>query len=433
MHINILYKLSHRKLILYFFLLSLMIRLIYGIIYYLKSGTSGFADDWAYIKFAEEMLEQGIFVDDISGLTQTKSAITPFYPFIIYLSFKIFGIIYLPLIIINAFLSAFVTYIIYYIGKYSFNETVGILSSFWTIFYVNSIRWVPNLLKESLIQFLFALLILIVLVYVTRNSGYFVLTLMSIVFVLLIHTDERYIIYSMPIALLVVIMKGPSLSQRLLSLVYLNVIILVLMTPWLIRNYSVYKRPVVLSERTAIITDKLFNYKNDNYFAQEIQLSEATLDSISKGMPVYDMTMYSIIQRGLSYGIYPRKYSLPEKMFVDFKEFWRPFRFSDMWVSEGFRPEGKWSLSHNISLILTYGILLPFMLIGIYESIKKKNYVSYIMLIVILLHTFMHITVVLSQNRYRIPIDILVIVFAFYGITEMFNKIRIKNISGVNI
>lgn len=410
-----------------------MIRLIYGIIYYLKSGTSGFADDWAYIKFAEEMLEQGIFVDDISGLTQTKSAITPFYPFIIYLSFKIFGIIYLPLIIINAFLSAFVTYIIYYIGKYSFNETVGILSSFWTIFYVNSIRWVPNLLKESLIQFLFALLILIVLVYVTRNSGYFVLTLMSIVFVLLIHTDERYIIYSMPIALLVVIMKGPSLSQRLLSLVYLNVIILVLMTPWLIRNYSVYKRPVVLSERTAIITDKLFNYKNDNYFAQEIQLSEATLDSISKGMPVYDMTMYSIIQRGLSYGIYPRKYSLPEKMFVDFKEFWRPFRFSDMWVSEGFRPEGKWSLSHNISLILTYGILLPFMLIGIYESIKKKNYVSYIMLIVILLHTFMHITVVLSQNRYRIPIDILVIVFAFYGITEMFNKIRIKNISGVNI
>ena len=410
-----------------------MIRLIYGIIYYLKSGTSGFADDWAYIKFAEEMLGQGIFVNDISGLTQTKSAITPFYPFIIYLSFKIFGIIYLPLIIFNAFLSALVTYIIYYIGKYSFNETVGILSSFWTIFYVNSIRWVPNLLKESLIQFLFALLILIVLVYVTRNSGYFVLTLLSIVFVLLIHTDERYIIYSVPIALLVVIIKGPSLRQRLLSLVYLNVIILALMTPWLVRNYTVYKRPIVLSERTAIITDKLFGYANDNYFAQEIHVSEATLDSISKGMPISDMTMYSIIQRGLSYGIYPRKYSLAEKMFVDFKEFWRPFRFSDMWVSEGFRPEGKWSLSHNISLILTYGILLPFMLIGIYESIKKKNYLSYIMLIVILLHTFMHITVVLSQNRYRIPIDILVIVFAFYGITEMFNKIRIKNISGVNI
>jgi hypothetical protein len=425
-------KYSNRELVIYSFLLSLIIRLIYGVVYYMKAGTSGFSDDWAYINFAEAMFHQGIFVNDISGLTQTKSAITPFYPFIIFLSFKIFGIKYLPLIILNALFSSFITYLIYYLGKYTFNEIVGLLSSLWTIFYINTIRWVPMLLKENLVQLLFAILIILLVLFITKNRGFLNIALISIIFVILIHTDERYIVYFIPIVFIVVLIKGMSIKKRLLSILYLSITILILSTPWLIRNYKVYNRPVILSERTAIITDKIFNYKNDNYFSQEIQISELTLDSIKKGIPVYDMTMYNIIQRGLSFGIEPRKYSSLEKMYIDLKELWRPFRFSDMWVSEGFRPEGKWSFVHNISLISTYGILLPFMVIGIYKSLKNKNYVSYLLVFIILLHTLLHITVILSQNRYRIPIDIIVIVFAFYGITEIYSKFKMKIVSKIN-
>jgi hypothetical protein len=198
------------------------------------------------------------------------------------------------------------------------------------------------------------------------------------------------------------------------------------MLPWLIRNYEVYHRPVFLSERTAFITDRLFGYKNENYFSQEIQLSDATLDSVVKGHPIYDMTMYNIIQRGISYGSYPKRYSKGEKMYIDFKELWRPFRFSNMWVSEGFRPEGKWSMSHNLSLILSYGILLPFFLAGIYYSIKSRNVIWPVMLNILLLHTIIHITFILSQNRYRIPIDVIIIVAAFYGLTSIYEKYRFK-------
>lgn len=423
---NLHSKFPARKIITLFFLLSFLVRISYGLYYYIKYGSSNFSDDWAYIKFAEEMLRQGVFVLDISGLTQTKSGITPFYPFIIYLSFKLFGINFIPLIIINAILSSSITVLIYYIGVYSFNDTVGMLSSAWTILYINFIRWVPSLLKENLVQFLFALLIFLMIIYLLRNHGYIIITFISFVFTLLIHTDERYLIYYVMLVVVLFLTGRISIRRKIISFIYLNLLIIVFMLPWLIRNYEVYSRPVILSERTAIITDKLFGYKNENYFSQEIQLSDATLDSIVKGQPIHDMTMYNIIKRGISYGTYPKRYTRAEKLYIDFKELWRPFRFSNMWVSEGFRPEGKWSLSHNLSLILSYGILLPFFFAGIFYSIKMKKVVWPILFSIVLLHTIIHITFILSQNRYRIPIDVVIIVTAFYGFTRIYENFKLK-------
>jgi len=419
MQLSILNKYPYRKLIILFFFLSLLLRIVYGLYFFLKYGSSNFADDWAYIKFAEEMLRQGVFVNDISTLTQTKSGITPFYPFIIFLSFKIFGTNYIPLIILNAVFSSLLTVIIYFIGKYLFNEDVGVLSSMWTILYVNTIRWVPTLLKENLLQLLFALFVLCLSIYLINNRSYIMLSLMSLVFALLIHTDERYSVYYIFLVAVIFIAEGTSLKQKILSFIYLTALILIFMMPWLIRNYEVYNRPVILSERTAYMTDKLFGYKNGNYYPQEIQISDATLDSIVKGMPIQDITLYNLIQRGISYGTYPEKYSRIEKLYVDFKELWRPFRFSDMWVSEGYRPEGKWSFKHNIAIIMTYGLLLPFFIMGIFYSIKVKNKGSLIILGLVIVHTIIHLTFILSQNRYRIPLDIIIIVFSFYGLTQI--------------
>lgn len=388
-------------------------------------SASNISDDWAYIKFAEEMLRQGIFVPDISGLTQTKSGITPFYPFLIYLSFKLFGFHSFPLVILNALFSSLITVIIYYLGLIAFNGTVALLSSIWSVFYVNSIRWVPSLLKEDLVQFLFALFILLSIYYLLKNSGYRVLLMLSIVFVLLIHTDERYIVYCIIFIPIILFSNQLSIKKKIKSFIYLSALIITFMLPWLIRNYEVYNRPVVLSERTAIFTDKLFGYKNDNYFSQEILLSEATLDSIINGMPIHDMTMYNMIQRGISYGTYPRRFSYAEKMYIDFKELWRPFRFSNMWVSEGYRPEGKWSLMHNLSVILSYGLLLPFFIAGLYFCFKEI-YIEHLVLIgIIVIHTLIHITLILSQNRYRNPIDVIIIIIAFYGLTRLAENFRL--------
>lgn len=412
------------KLVLMLFLVSFLIRLFYGLYFFASNGTSLFVDDWVYIDFAKSMLSQGIFVNDISSMTSTRAGVTPFYPLIIYLSFKLFGIQYLPLIIINALLSASLTVIIFQIGNIMFNNSVGLISAFWTMFYVNSIRWVPTLLKENLLHFLFALFILLIIYFLYFDKSIRYVIILSFIFTLLIHTDERYIIYS-PIVLIAVFFKTPdSLKQKIYYLSVFIILTFILMIPWLIRNYKVYGRPVILSERTSTITDRFFGYENPNNFSQEIQISDETLDSIKKGMPVFDVTVYNLIKRGLSYGTYPKRYSKYEKAYIDFKELWRPFRFSNMWVSEGFRPEGKWSLSHNLSIILTYGVLLPFFVIGIYYSFIEKNKTAILLILAVLIHTLLHITFVLSQNRYRIPIDVIVIVISFYGLSKIINHFR---------
>lgn len=422
-------NISERKLILSLFIISIIIRFFYGIYFYSKNGTSLFVDDWVYIEFAKSMLSQGIFVSDISSMTPTRSGVTPFYPFIIFLSFKLFGIKYLPLIILNALFSASLTVITFYIGKVLINKSIGLLSAIWTLFYVNSIRWVPTLLKENLIHLLFALLMLLILYILYYDKSIPILIFLSLIFTLLIHTDERYIIYSILILIAVFLINQKSFKQKIFySLMFISMTF-IFMLPWLIRNYNVYGRPVILSERTAVITDKYIGYTNPNNFSQEIQVSDATLDSIKKGLPVHDMTMYNLIQRGLSYGTFPERHSKMEKAYIDFKELWRPFRFSNMWVSEGFRPEGKWSFSHNVSIILTYGILLPFFLIGVYYSIKEWNKPLILLTFAVVLHTLLHITFVLSQNRYRISLDVIIIVIAFYGLSEIYNYYRKRKIN----
>ncbi len=416
-----------RRLLTILFIFSLFIRLVYGLYSFYYNNPSNISDDWAYIKFAEEMLKQGVFVPDISGLTKTQSGITPFFPFLIYLSYKLFGFNSLPLIVMNTFLSSSITVLIYYIGLYAFNNTVGLLSSIWSVIYVNSIRWVPSLLKEDLLQFLFAVFVFMILYYLVKESSYKSLLILSLSFVLLIHTDERYLIYFILFVPIIFLNNKLNQKQKVLSFIYVSILIFIFMLPWLIRNYEVYHRPVILSERTALFTDKFLGHRNDNYFSQEIQLSNETLDSIVKGMPVHDMTLYNLINRGISYGSYPRKYSAFEKLYIDFKELWRPFRFSNMWVSEGYRPEGKWSLVHNLSLIATYGLLLPFFIIGIYYCLRSIKLSSIILISIITIHTVIHITVLLSQNRYRIPIDIIIIAIAFYGIFKLSSRFNYES------
>jgi len=425
---SFLQKLSEKNLILSLFFISLSVRIFYGIYYYSLHGTSNFVDDWVYIDFAKAMIEQGIFVNDISGMTPTRSGVTPFYPLLIYSSFKLFGYNFIPVILMNAVYSSLLTVVIYAMGKIMFGKTIAILSSVWTLFYVNSIRWVPTLLKENLIHFLFALFVLLIIVYFIKEKNYLYLFLISFVFSLLIHTDERYIVYFLIILTVIFFRNNLSLKHKIFSVIFISLLTILFMTPWLIRNYEVYKRPVLLSERTSPLIDKYLGYKNPNNFSQEIQISDATLDSILKGIPVCDMTVYNLIQRGMSYGTLPVRHSKPEKAYIDFKELWRPFRFSNMWVSEGFRPEGKWSLSHNISVILTYGILLPFFIIGMFLFLKEKNVLAIVLFLIVAIHTLLHITIVLSQNRYRFPIDIIIIVLAFYGLINLVNIFKSKKL-----
>lgn len=423
--INIISRLESirtKKYVIYLFFISLFIRLSYGLIYFSIFKSSNFDDDWTYVDYAHKFLEQGIFIPDISQIKELTLSLPPAFPSIIAFNFLIFGENYLPLIIINAILSAFVSVLIFYIARFLFNNKVAIMASLWSLIYVYFIRWVPFLLKENWLQFVFPLVVLI-LFYISKEKKYFPkIILLSFIFAFLIHLDERYFVYYPVIALGLIYLDSNNIKAGLKKASIFILLVFVFMIPWLVRNYIVFKKPVIISERTAVFTDKIFGYETKNTAPMEIQISNETLDSIRRGQNIYDITLQNELNRGIKYGLIPYRYSPLKKAFVDFKEFWRPFRFSPMFVSEGFRSEEPWSLKHNMSIMLTYGILLPFFFIGLFFVIKEKNKYAMFIIFIMLIHTLIHTTVLLSQYRYRIPIDAFVIIFSFYGIFKLFNK-----------
>ncbi|MGB9696374.1 MAG: ArnT family glycosyltransferase [Ignavibacteria bacterium] len=422
---------SEKQLIWTLFLVSLIIRLTFAIVSYYSMGTSNFDDDWVYDNIAREMLKQGVWLPDISHFDWREVAIGPGFPLIIFICYKLFGINYLIPMIANAIASASLTVIIYYTARLVFDKKIAIVSAIWSLFYVYYIRWVPSLLKENWVQFFFALSILFLFQVIAQKHYLKYLILLSLVYTLLIHTDERYLMFA-PVFFVGILLLDKYCNESLSfvsglkkSFVF-TLLVCLFSLPWFIRNYSVYHKPVLLTQRTAFVVDKIFGYSSSYNYPQEIEVSDATIDSVIKGYEIYDRTIEKELKRVMKYGIYPRRFSFIEKVISSFKEFWIAFRVKPSFTIEGFRAQEPWSLKHNLSVMLTYGILLPFMLIGFFLGLKKKDKLLWFLFIVICFQTFIHLFIVLSNYRYRTPIDFIVITVAFYGLFEIIKIIKVR-------
>ncbi|MBT6994546.1 MAG: hypothetical protein HN952_06275, partial [Candidatus Cloacimonetes bacterium] len=252
-------------------------------------------------------------------------------------------------------------------------------------------------------------------------------------FSLLIHMDERFFIYFPVLVICFLFFDKLNWKNGFRKAIIFCFTVILLMIPWLIRNYQVYEKPVIITERTSSFTDKIFDYHEkinapSKAMKVPLQLYEAVTDSILSEKTVRSSgSRIKGIKRGISLGYTPHKFSASERYWAEFKEFWRPVRFTAGYVGRGFRFEGpSWSLAHNLSLGLTYGILLPFFLLGCFFIIKYKNKYGIFFIILIITHTFLHVVLMWVRNRYRIPIDALIIIIAFYGLQNAIMIISMK-------
>ena len=74
----------------------------------------------------------------------------------------------------------------------------------------------------------------------------------------LIHIDERYFLF-LPIFL--VILSEFRLDKFKYAF-YTFIILILMMSPWTYRNYVVYERPLILTERSSRVIDPLLNFKS---------------------------------------------------------------------------------------------------------------------------------------------------------------------------
>ena len=417
-----------RKTLIILFVVSLSVRLFFGIYVFDKEGTAKFSDDWEYINFAKNIKHNGIFSP------YEASTVGPAFPLIIALSFTTFGEIVLPLIILNALIGSLLCILIFYIGRELFNERVGIFASLWSIFYVLFIRYTPHVLKENWLAFLFPLVIFLFIKETKRDKiSLQFLIFFSVLYSSLIHMDERFFSFFPFLLLGFVILDKKSWKKGIFKSTVFFLMVIIFMIPWLIRNYNVYNKIVILTPRTTPLTDRIFGYKNDPSFKMSLErwlISDAQIKKAQNGEEVKRADGKKVDSRQLKAmqdGILPHLFSRLESYWSVFQILWKPVDFKRSYSTTGYRYDGKWSLKHNLSVGLTYGLLIPFFLYGLILLFRYRWKMGVFLTSIFVYHTFIHMFFIpFTRNRYRIPIDAFIIVIAFFGIQELFKIYKRK-------
>lgn len=392
--------------------------------------TADFAD---YIQYANYILDQGVMVLDINGL---KAHSGPGWPLLIALNFLLAGSqSYGFILSLNVLLSASAVPVVYLMSRRVMAGKWALLVASWYLIYIPHIWQAQFLGKESLVFCLFPISIYMVLrVAQIATIDWRSLTVFILSYIYLIHSDERYFFF-FPIFFLLLLLAGEgTLKQRFLKSVLVGSLLLLFMLPWTYRNYLVFDRPIVLTERTAKFTDPIFGYEappnpyRTSYY--DLRSKEAAEYYTAVGKRIEegsdslnakaDPKVLRWIKQGVEEGNYPQANSYIHEKGSYLLEYWRPFRLKSNFYGSGFRYMEKWNMDRIIFSVLQYSVLLPFFLIGIFYGTKRLDRQILFFCIIIFLHSFIHVFMAHAITRYRLPIDPLIMIIAFYGMANLF-------------
>ena len=395
-------------------------------------GLLTIADAADYIQYANYILEKGLFFTDLEGLHAHAG---PGYPALIAFNFLLGGTSsFLVILLINITLSSLAVTAVYAMARMIMKPLWSILAALWYIFYIPHIWQAQFIGKESLVFGLFSFSVLAILKLSSKTKHYSK-WLMSFVlaYAYLMHSDERYLIY-LPIFLLYLTLF--SNKSGIKKAVVAGGLIAITLIPWTIRNTKAFDRPVILTERTASITDRLLGYQRPvNQFRKEIYTYGteewvnyylAAADSIQKGLPLKDpkrdKNVIKSLKEGIDDGHFPVKRNKFRASMSYLAEFWRPVRLRSDFYGFGFRYMLKWNVDRAIFQIFQYGVLLPFFLLGLFQWFRRRNKVIGLLALIIGIHCFVHVFLESVITRYRLPIDQFILLIAFWAASQLFEK-----------
>ena len=208
------------------------------------------------------------------------------------------------------------------------------------------------------------------------------------------------------------------------------VLVLLLMIPWTIRNYQVFGKVIILTKRVHM-TEIILNKFSDNRLYHETinskhYLRPSQVDSIAKGWATFGRDPVEIER--IKRGIIPHRNTIWQRWSCELFEFLTPCRFSPGYSGDGYRFRYR-SLRHNLSLLFSYGALLPFFLIGVFFALIKRSKYAIFLLLIISYHVWAHVFLLWAVYRYRVPIDVFIILFAAYGFQLAFSFVRQKQVA----
>ena len=422
----------NRNKVHFVLVIALIVRLIVALNAYVDQVWLGFGDDAARLNFAKSIIQNG-FVPKLTNFYATETIFAPIIPIIIAVKILVFGDSWLPIFILNSIISTFTCYIIYLIACKFFDEKVSLLAMIWAALYPNFLRYIGTAGNEIWLVFLFTVTFLFAVKAINENGKLFTVVLFGLFFVLLFHTDERYISYT-PFFALILLLGTSTVWVKIKKVIVFSVMIILLSIPWLIRNYLVYDDIVLISIRTTNLTSRIFNHRKEliafDHEPKNTYFTPRQIDSVRKGvLTVFPNTgepISNIQLKAMKEGNVPHQFDTQEKILSRTYFLWIPFKFHDNWRIDGFAFNPAWSLRHNLASIFGYAILLPFAFISIILLWKNRNYlVLFLFSSILLYHTFIHVAFIpYTRDRYRHSIDFIIIIAGLYGMQYVYNKIN---------
>ncbi|MCF7859944.1 MAG: glycosyltransferase family 39 protein, partial [Candidatus Cloacimonetes bacterium] len=276
---------SEKKLVIVLLIFGGLLRACIVINAYIDKIWTNFEDDRARIEFSNKIIEKGV-IFEILDYKSPEAIFAPWVPFIITGKTLLFGEDLFVLFILNAILGTLTCLIIFYIAKMYFQNSVAILSLFWSCVYVNYLRYTATAGNEIWLVFFFVLTGFFALKIMDGNAEAKNLIGLGLSLTLLSHTDERYLAYIFLFPLLTYFTPAHVKSKSKKMLIVLGVIFL-LSLPWQIRNYIVYKDILLISVRTTNITKLFIDHAPDLVYKHDKDknyLTAQQIDSISNGL-----------------------------------------------------------------------------------------------------------------------------------------------------
>ena len=423
---------ENTKLIISIFCIAFIVRVIFFLIMpQFFDRMFRFWDDWIYLEYAKNILNQGWWVLDISkldvnidGRQYNADGVAPGYPLVVSLIMFLFGDDLRVIMFLNVIFSSLTCIVIYYLGKEVFYKQIGILSSFWSIIYVYFMIYMPRVLKENLLQLLIPLVILLMVYEIKKEKVNMISIFFPLAFTYLVHSDERYIIFLPIILFTMIACDNVHRINGLKKFTVFLAAVIILSIPWAVRNYVVYDRFVFLTTRTERVTKPLI----DIIKLYDISISHKTIKNLSKKNLDYEG------QKKLNKKYFDNNkdnnlllFNSLDKMLQRLSIYWAPMVLRESKFKGSVMIAG--SLKYNLGGMLTFGILLPFFLVGTVVTIKN-NKLGLSLILFILIQSSFHVAIdlIAPWPRYRYPIDSLVIIIAFFGLYQVLKPAYIKRL-----
>jgi 4-amino-4-deoxy-L-arabinose transferase-like glycosyltransferase len=319
----------------------------------------------------------------------------PGYPLLVAGVYAITGGNQLSARLVNSLLGALACLAVYALGRRVFGAAVGILAAVWFSVYFHSVHFAPYLLRESLVTLLL-LLFLVALFDAARGTRRVRDAVAAgLWYVVLVHVDARFLFHA-PFVLLFLLVASGGWKRGLSTAVVLFAVFGAGMVPWQVRNYSVYDRIVLVNTRTLVLEAPWRDYSD----TAPVEGLEADPPDTREGVR--------------------RLHGVREAVY-NFAEFYRVFRVRGEVRNNSNTWERPWSAFHNWSSILGYGVLMPFFILGFWLVLTKRMTPAYVLAAPVLAHTILHL-VKWGRDRYRMPIDPVLIIVAFFAMVWLWER-----------